>query len=101
MGVGVQPFALSNRCLFEVSGFRKLAGLVGYLPRPSCASGMDKSGYNFFFCVPGHARSAKSAVYCSVSIGLQSCLWASATPGHVLRLRVSKVGQDCRMWLGV
>ena len=37
----------------------------------------------------------------SVSTGPQSFLWASTGQGHVWRLKGSKVGQDCRMWLGV
>ena len=44
---------------------------------------------------------AKSAVCRSVSTGPQSFLWSSTGLGHVWRLKVSKVGQDCRMWLGV
>ena len=61
----------------------------------------------FFFCVPGHARSsvrlskAKSAVCRSVPTGPQSFLWASTRLGHVWRLKASKAGQNCRMWLGV
>ena len=44
---------------------------------------------------------AKSAVCRNVSTGPQSFLLASTWLGHVSRLKVSKVGQDCRMWLGV
>ena len=44
---------------------------------------------------------AKSVVCRSVSTGPQSFLWASTGLGHVWRLKASKVGQDCRMWLGV
>ena len=41
-----------------------------------------------------------SAVCCSVSTAPQSFLWASTWLGRVWHLKVSKVGQDCRMWLG-
>ena len=44
---------------------------------------------------------AKSAVCRSVSTGPQSFLWASTGLGRVWRLKALKVGQDCRMWLGV
>ena len=44
---------------------------------------------------------AKSTACRSVSTGPQSFLWASTGLGHVWRLKASKVGQDCRMWLGV
>ena len=44
---------------------------------------------------------AKSAVCRSVSTSPQSFLWAFTGLGHVWHLKVLKVGQDCRMWLGV
>ena len=42
---------------------------------------------------------AKCVVCRSVSTGPQSFLWAGQ--GHVWRIKASKVGQYCRMWLGV
>ena len=46
-------------------------------------------------------QSGKSSVCRSVSTGPQSFLWTSSGLGHVWRFTASKVGQDCRMWLGV
>ena len=43
---------------------------------------------------------AKFAVCRSVSVCPQSFLWASTGLDHVQHLKVSKVGQNCRMWLG-
>ena len=55
-------------------------------------------------CVPGQDRfqfdKAKSTVFRCVSTGPQS-LRASTGLGIFWRLKVSKVGQDCRMRLNV
>ena len=62
---------------------------------------------NFFFYIPGHARSLVqwgrwSPQSAAVSQPVpKSFLWASTGLGHFWRLKALKVGQNCRMWLGV
>ena len=64
-------------------------------------SSAGPSSSSFLAMLDLQSGKAKSAVCRSVSTGPQSFLLASTGLGHVWRLKASKVGQDCRMWLGV
>ena len=83
------------------------SGLIGMVPKnPATRARINRNGSycsgSEISCDTGHARfSVQRVSPQSASFGPQSFLWASTGLGHVRRLKSSKVGQDCRMWLAV